>query len=78
MDYEFWKQSEVPESGKGCFNCKDKFCNGEQCAKFLGYRLTFLKDLLTTATGIRKEHLLTSINKAETKLKELSEIENPD
>ena len=69
MDYETWKVADIPEMGKGCFNCKDKFCNGEQCEKFLNFRLKLLKELLPqAANNHRKEHLLTSIMRTENKL----------
>ena len=43
-----------------------------ECLKFLGYRLTFLNESLKQATGTRKEHLLVSIKKTETKINKQS------
>jgi len=78
MDYLTWLSKEQPDNGNGCFKtpneikCEDKFCNGSECKKYLEYRLRFLNDELPNAKEYhRKQHLISSIEKCESKLREL-------
>jgi hypothetical protein len=73
MNYNEWLNNEISEVGKGCSNCRDKNCDGTECKKYLGFRIDYLKELLSQATGIRKQHLSGSIERCESKLKELQD-----
>lgn len=73
MEYLQWKEKTPTDTdeGHGCFTCMDKNCDGTECKKFLNYRIDFLKEQLLQAQGIRKQHLLGSIDKCNDKLSKL-------